>query len=90
MCSSDLFIYIAVRFPWQFGIGAVAGLLHDVALTFVRADNVPSVLELLAPLRGKFPAASAARRISSAPAWQPERVSILPGEMISFITYTVS
>lgn len=29
-----MFAYIAVRFPWQFGIGAVAGLLHDVALTF--------------------------------------------------------
>ncbi|QBQ48062.1 protein translocase subunit SecF [Brevundimonas naejangsanensis] len=29
-----MFLYIAFRFPWQFGIGAVAGLLHDVALTF--------------------------------------------------------
>ncbi len=29
-----MFFYIAVRFPWQFGIGAAVGLAHDVALTF--------------------------------------------------------
>lgn len=29
-----MFAYIAVRFPWQFGVGAVVGLVHDVALTF--------------------------------------------------------
>ena len=29
-----MFVYIAIRFPWQFGFGAVAGLLHDVILVF--------------------------------------------------------
>ena len=29
-----MFLYIAFRFPWQFGLGAVVGLLHDVILVF--------------------------------------------------------
>jgi preprotein translocase subunit SecF/SecD/SecF fusion protein len=29
-----MFLYIAFRFPWQFGLGAVFGLVHDVVLVF--------------------------------------------------------
>lgn len=29
-----MFLYIAFRFPWQFGLGATVGLVHDVVLVF--------------------------------------------------------